>query len=230
MNGLTTTIYRKSSELPQLEDSNFFHSRRLMEISEQTPRQRPYMVVVTDKGNRILSQLLAILHIRPTWLPPFILVHCRVVGEGVYTQSDYPADQLFGEMISKLNQTINNIALYIEVSNLSQKMFGYRQLRQQGFFPVNWMSIHNSLHSHAPEERITPKLQKRIDTAHERGVHTIAVSNDEDFSEFSKLLRRHNILKPRRYIPDDIFFKCGRRTAFHNEVSQSCHRLLCLRL
>ena len=128
MNGLTTTIYRRSSELPQLEDSNFFHSRRLMEISEQTPHQRPYMVVVSDSSNRVLSHLLAIQHIRPMWLPPFILVHCRVLGEGIYTQSDYPADQLFGEMITKLNQTINNFALYIEVSNLSQKMFGYRQL------------------------------------------------------------------------------------------------------
>ena len=123
MNGLTTTIYRRSSELPQLEDSNFFHSRRLMEISEQTPHQRPYMVVVCDSSNRVLSHLLAIQHIRPMWFPPFILVHCRVLGEGIYTQSDYPADQLFGEMITKLNQTINNFALYIEVSNLSQKMF-----------------------------------------------------------------------------------------------------------
>lgn len=207
MNGLTTTIYRKSSELPQLEDSNFFHSRRLMEISEQTPHQRPYMVVVSDSSNRVLSHLLAIQHIRPMWLPPFILVHCRVLGEGIYTQSDYPADQLFGEMITKLNQTINNFALYIEVSNLSQKMFGYRQLRQQGFFPVNWMSIHNSLHSHAPEERITPRLQKRIDTAHQRGVTTVAVSNEEDFKAFSKLLHRHNIFKPKRYIPDDVFFR-----------------------
>lgn len=55
MNGLTTTIYRKSSELPQLEDSNFFHSRRLMEISEHTPHQRPYMVVVSDSSNRIFK-------------------------------------------------------------------------------------------------------------------------------------------------------------------------------
>ena len=102
---------------------------------------------------------------------------------------------------------MSNKTLYVEVSNLSKKMLGYRQLRQLGFYPVNWMSIHNSLHSHAPEERITPRLQKRIDTAHQRGVYTEVVSKEEDFVAFSKLLRHHNILKPKRYIPDDIFFR-----------------------
>ena len=33
------------------------------------------------------------------------------------------------------------------------------------------------------------------------------VSTEEDFKAFSKLLRHHNILKPKRYIPDDIFFR-----------------------
>ena len=90
---------------------------------------------------------------------------------------------------------------------MSQKMMGYKQLRQAGYYPVNWMSIHNSLHSHAPEERITEKLQRRIDQAHERGVRTETVKTEEDFKAFSRLLRKHHILKPKRYIPDDIFFK-----------------------
>jgi hypothetical protein len=95
----------------------------------------------------------------------------------------------------------------MEISNLSQKMLGYKQLRQHGFYPVNWMSIHNSLHSHAPEERISEKMLKRIDNAHARGVTTEAVSTEEDFTAFSKLLHRYNLLKPRHYVPDDSFFR-----------------------
>ena len=207
MNRLTTTIYRKSQELPEMEDSNFFHSRRLMEIVEKTPRQKPYMVVVTDEEGRVISHLLGIMRFRPMWLPPFLLVHCRVLGEGVYSDSKYMVDDLLEEMFSSLMHVMSNKTLYVEVSNLSKKMLGYRQLRRLGFYPVNWMSIHNSLHSHTPEERITPRLQKRIDTAHKRGVYTEVVSTEEDFVAFSKLLRRHNILKPKRYIPDDIFFR-----------------------
>ena len=207
MIGLKTTIYRRSKDLPEVEGGNFFHSKQLFEILQNTPRQKPYMVVVEDEKGRIVSHMLGFLRYRTFIFPPFLLVHCRVLGEGVYAESDHPKDELFGEMLKALTQELNTRTLYIEISNLSQKMLGYRQLKQLGYYPINWMSIHNSLHSHAPEERINEKLQKRIDTAHERGVKTEVVSTEEDFKAFSKLLRRHNILKPKRFIPDDIFFR-----------------------
>ena len=208
MNELTSTICRNTKDLPALDDSNFFHSSRLFEISRQASRQKPYMVVVTDGEGRLVSHMLGIVRYRTFLFPPFLLIHCRVLGEGVYYHDeDYPRDQLFGMMLESLTRLLNNRTLYIEVSNLRQKMTGYRQLKQQQYFPVNWMSIHNSLHSHAPEERITEKLQKRIDNARTKGVTTNEVTSEEDFKAFSKLLRKHNLLKPKRYIPDDLFFR-----------------------
>jgi len=207
MNELKTTLYTKSKKLPQLDESNFFHSSELFRIVEQTPRQKPILAVTTDEEGRVVSHMLGIIRYRTMHLPPFLIIHCRILGEGVYYNNSYKKEELFGEMLSRIRRTLSNRTLYIEVSNLSQKMLGYKQLRQEGFFPVNWASVHNSLHSHAPEERITPKLQKRIDTSHERGVTTEVVKTEEDFKAFSKLLRRHHILKPKRYIPDDIFFR-----------------------
>ena len=207
MNGLSTTIYHRSDELPELEGANFFHCRQLFDICEQVPRQRPYMVVVTDESGRVVSHMLGIMRFRTIWFPPFLLIHCMVLGEGIYAESPYSHDELFGEMLGALTQKVSNKALYMEVSNLSHKMLGYKQLRQHGFYPVNWMSIHNSLHSRAPEERISEKMQSRIDHAHARGVTTEVVTTEEDFTAFSKLLRSHNLLKPRRYIPDNLFFR-----------------------
>jgi hypothetical protein len=43
-------------------------------------------------------------------------------------------------------------------------------------------------------------LDALIDTTNE-------VKTEEDFKAFSKLLRKHNFLKPKRYIPDDQFFQ-----------------------
>ena len=207
MNGLMTRIYRNCKELPELEGSNFFHSRQLFEMLLKTPRQKPYLVVTTDESGRVVSHLLGIVRIRTYWLPPFVILHARILSEGVYAESDYPKEELMAEMIEALMQRLGNWVLYIEVSNLSQKMLGYKQLRQLGFYPVNWMSIHNSLHSHAPEERITPKMQKRIDASHAKGVKTEIVESEEDFVAFQKLLRQHNILKPKRFIPDEQFFR-----------------------
>lgn len=206
MNGLKTTIYRKSEELPVLNEENYFHSTRLFKLTRETPRQKPYMVVVENERGEVVSHLLGIIRYR-TFLFP-LLIHCRVLGEGVYYRDDqYPRDQLFGLMLEALTKTISNRTMYIEVSNLSQKMTGYKQLKQQQFFPVHWMSIHNSLHSHAPEERISERLQKRIDSSRAKGVETNRVTTEEDFKAFLKLLRKHNLLKPKRYIPDDLFFK-----------------------
>ena len=206
MKRLTTTIYTECKGMPELHKGNYFHSRELMEVLEQVPRQRPYMVVVTDEEGRELSHMLGIVRYRTLILPPYLLIHCRILGEGVYADPT-TKDQLLGEMLNALTHKLDNRVLYIEVSNMSQKMMGYKQLRQAGYYPVNWMSIHNSLHRHAPEERITEKLQRRIDQAHERGVRTELVKTEDDFKAFSRLLRKHHIMKPKRYIPDDIFFK-----------------------
>ena len=154
--------------------------------------------------------MLAIVRYRASYFPPYFYMHCRVLGEGVY--HDQPDSELFGLMLEALRRKLSNRVLYIEVSNLSQKMFGYRQFRQQSFFPVHWMSIHNSLHSRTPEERISERMQHRIDTAYERGVVTDEVLTETDFKAFSRLLRHHHWLKPKRYIPHDDFFRGIRQT------------------
>ena len=206
MEGTRTTIYTKTEGMPKLQEGSFFHSRELMEICEAAPRQRAYMVVVTNESGRELSHMLGIVRYRTLLLPPFLLIHCRILGEGVYSD-EAQKDELLGEMLGALTRKLDNRVLFIEVSNMSQKMMGYKQLRQAGYYPINWMSIHNSLHSHAPEERINEKLQRRIDNAHQRGAKTEIVSTEEDFEAFQKLLRKHHILKPKRYIPDEIFFR-----------------------
>ena len=199
-----------------LMDENFFHSSRLFRLAAQTPRQKPYMAVAQTADGQLLGQLLAIVRYRASWFPPYFFMHCRILGEGAYSQQCTNRCELFAQMLRAIRNRLGSRVLYVEVSNLSQKMFGYREFRQQHFFPVHWMSIHNSLHSRAPEERISEQMHKRIVHAYARGVVTEEVHTEEDFRAFSKLLRRHNWLKPKRYIPDDAFFRyiqqqdCGR--------------------
>lgn len=206
MNELTTHIYSSNDTLPDgLMEENFFHSPQLFHLCRKTPRQQPFMVTVETPDGEVVAQMLAVLRRRASWLPPYLYRQCRVLGEGVY-RPDRPKDQLFDMMLQALKETIGRKSLFIEFSNLSQKMFGYKQFRANSFFPVRWMSIHNSLHSHTPEERISEKMLQRIETCYKKGVVTDEVKNDTDFHAFSKLLRRHNWLKPKRYIPADEFF------------------------
>ena len=201
---MTTRIYTSGDTLPEgLMEDNFFHSPQFFALCQQTPRHRPYMVTLVDDNGCLLAQMLAVVRYRSSWFPPYYYMHCRIMGEGVYKES---SGEAFDQMLKALTSKLGPRMLYVEVSHLSHKMFGYRQLRAARYFPVRWMSIHNSLHSRTPEERITPTLQQRIDNAYARGVVTDEVKDEDDFKEFMKLLRHHNWLKPKRYIPADEFF------------------------
>ena len=116
MKGLKTTLYTKSNQLPDLDESNFFHSRELFEIASQAPRQKPVMVVTTDEEGHVLSHMLGVVRFRTIIFPPFLIIHCRVLGEGVYYNSPYRKDQLFGEMLTGLRHSMSMRSLYMEVS------------------------------------------------------------------------------------------------------------------
>lgn len=206
MSELMTKIYTSGDQLPKgLNEANIFHSPQLFRLAELTPSQKPYLVTVENSNGEVRAQMLALVRFRSSWLPPYLYRHCRIMGEGVYASAE-EKEELFGIMLRTLTSKLGSKVFYMEVSHLSQKMFGYKLFRDNRFFPVRWMSIHNSLHSRTPEERISERKLKRINQAYERGIITDEVKNETDFKDFMRLLRHHNWLKPKRYLPADEFF------------------------
>ncbi len=201
MKAMKVTIYEHTTDLPELPGNNFFHSRQLMHLCERTPRHKPLMAVYETNDAHTDGHLLCIVRYRFSLLPPYLYTHARIYG------NNNCSSEVFGLLMEALTERLQKRALYIEVSNLSEKMFGYRELRKLNFFHVRWMSVHNSLHSKTPEERITDKQLKRIQNAERRGATTKIVETNEEFRSFSKLLRHHNWFKPRRFLPDDQFFR-----------------------
>ena len=208
---MKVTIYTDTATLPALPSGSYFHSRELMELCLRTPHHKPYMAVVVDDDGEVVANLLAVEQYRYAWMLPQLHRHVRILGEGVYrTKKDddpWSKNMVFSMMLDALTRKVQNHILYMEVSHLSQKMFGYAPLRAVGYFPVRWMSIHNSHHSHAPEERISERQLQRIEAAMARGIETHEVESEEDYKHFFRLLHRHYWFKPRRYIPADDFFK-----------------------
>jgi hypothetical protein len=219
---MKVTVYEHAADLPDIPAGNYFHSPELMALCERTPLHKPFMVTVLHEDGTIVAHMLAIMRHRHSWFPPYLYRHVRVIGEGEYHIDSINRQHVFGLMAEAVTSRFQNRTLYMEFSHLSEKMFGYRQLKRLGYFHVRWMNIHNSLHSHTPEERISQRQLKRIENAIHRGAVTKEVQTDEEFRAFSKLLRRHNWLKPRRYLPDDSFFQgmkeCGHCRLFITTV------------
>lgn len=199
-------IFNKSEELPAISEDNFFHSKGLFLMMEQTPGCTPYMAVAYDSDGNIQGQLLAVVYRRGSFIPPYLYSNARIYGEGEY-YAGVDKNAVFGEMMQAFTQLFRRkMCLYVEFSDLSKKMFGYRHFRHQGYFPIRWTTIHNSLHSKAPIERISEKTKKRIDNTYETGVVTREVSNEEEVQKFYSLLRRYYRFKFQRFIPRREFF------------------------
>ena len=215
------TIIRHSADMPALVCRNFFHSTSLFRIIEKTPGQTPYMLVATGPDHQVAGHMLVVLRRRGALMPPYIFTQGRIYGEGDY-EEDVEKEKIFGLMLARLDQTLKRkLCLYIEFSNLSRKMFGYKELRLAHYFPVQWMQIHNSLHSISPEERLTEKYVKRINNATRLGVTVEQVTDESGVKDFYRVLRSHNRLRFLSYLPAERQF----REMVH--VSDHCRLYVC---
>lgn len=205
----TTTIHivTKSKELPQLDGSNFFHSPELFRMMEDTPATSPYMVIAKAADGTIQGHMLATLRRRGSWIPPYLFSQGRIYGEGVYAD-EQKKEELFSLMLHAITQCLHRrMCLYIEFSNVSKKMFGYRAFRSNGYFPVAWMNIHNSLHSMEPELRLEEKTIHQINKGYEAGITTRPAANAEEVHKFYRLLKAYYRFRPQRFIPQEHLFQ-----------------------
>ena len=199
-------IVTKSAELPPMSTREFFHSPELFRILEQTRGQQPYMVVARKDG-QVVAHLLAMLRRRGSLMPPYLFTQGRIYGEGEY-EENVDREWVFSLMINAITRKLRRkMCLYIEVSELSQKMFGYKALRRHNYFPVHWSAIHNSLHSKVPEERLSEKMKERVQRVESNALVFTEVKNLADFHGFYRLFRRFFSLKVRRYMPPEEYFQ-----------------------
>ena len=197
----TIDIIRRYKDMPDLACRSFFHSVVLFRIIENTPGQTPYMLVARDGNGRVAAHMLVTLRRRGSLVPPYLFTQGRVYGEGEYEEG-VDREKIFGLMLCRLDQTLRRkMCLYIEFSNLSRKMFGYKQFRQCNYFPVQWMQINNSLHSASPEERVCERYARRIVNAAKMNVTVEEASSEADVRRFYRLLRAHNRFHFLNYLP-----------------------------
>ena len=146
------------------------------------------------------------------WIPPYLYTHAHAYGEGEYAPG-VNAEQVFGLLLDKVTLVLRRrLCLYIEFSDLSHKMFGYRYFRREGYYPMLWQEIHNSLHSMPPCQRLSRPMLKRLERLERRGITTHEVETPEDLHDFYHVMRRYYRLKIRRYLPPKEQFEAMRET------------------
>ena len=203
MSNFSVQLFTRGSTLPDMSSADFFHSPELFHIIENTPGQRPVMAVAKDVSGRVVGHLLAFVRYRRTLFPPFLYSQARIYGEGEYAD-DVDSEEVFGCILHELTVKLRRkLCFVIEFSDISKKMFGYRFFRSEGYYPINWQEVHNSLHSMPPEERLSQKMRDRISHAYNAGVETREAVIGEEVHSFYRLLHGFYRFKLRRFIPPE---------------------------
>ena len=203
VNTYYVTLYTQGDELPEMTCSNFFHSAEFFHIIEKTPGQRPYMAVATDDSGAVVGHLLAFIRRRGSWLPPYLYTQGRIYGEGEYAD-EANKEEIFGLLLRRITRKLRRrLCLYIELSDVSKKMFGYKLFKDNSYFPIAWQEVHNSLHSMPPRERLTGRMRAQIDRIYDLGVETREARTTEEGQAFYRLLNGFYRFKIHRLIPPE---------------------------
>ncbi len=193
-------IYTKSSELPPLLPGKIQHSALMFGALERSSGSKPYMLVAHEAGEELAH--LIIIKRRGSLLLPFIGSRYTIYGEGVYRDGITNREEIYAAFLEKLFDILDILHSYIEIKTIENPRFAYSTFSQYNFIPKRDHRIYISLHSKAPEERLSKTYRAHIRKAAERGVTHRPATTEEEVDAALRLLKNYYKSKVRRPSPN----------------------------
>lgn len=206
MKPIRLMTYRNGNAIPTLPEQSLSNSSELFQVYGQTPGYTPILVVASIDETPI-AKLQAVIRQSVRIFPPSLIKRCEIFGIGEYFNDTYSQEELFGLMLEHLTNEVQKDCFLIEFRNLPTALFGYKHFRRNGYFPINWIRVYNSLHNLSPEERLESKRRRQINRSFKYGVTLQEVQTEEDKNTFLLLLKRNYSSKLRKHFPDTKLFQ-----------------------
>lgn len=200
---LRLSTYYHSEDIPALPGDNLFHSTELFRVLEQTPGYTPVMLVAFE-GESPVGKLLSITRRQFSlwggWSKTF------VYGVGDYFGGSMKREEVFREMLAYLTLRHEEDSFLIEFRNLEEPLFGYRYFRANGYFPVKWLRVRNSIHQELIDKWMSASRKRQIHNGLKHGAVMEVARSEEDVCALFTMLRQYYLPKVHRYFPDIRFF------------------------
>lgn len=200
------STYHKGNVIPVLPGKIIFHSTELFHVFEMTRGYEP-ILIVAFAGDRPVGKLLGVIRKSVRLFPPAIIKRCEVYGTGEYFDEELNKEELFEDMLEHLTNEALRKSFLIEFRNLENPLFGYKAFRKNKYFAINWLRVHNSLHSKAPYNRLSLSRKRQINKALKNGAYMEVADNEQDIKEFSRMLKKAYSSQVRKHFPDVDFFR-----------------------
>ena len=198
-------IYTKGCELPQLQQGNIHHSAAMFGALEESDTAKPYMLVAHENGTELAH--LIIIKRYSSLLPPFMGSRYTIYGEGVYHAGCTNREEIYAAFLEKLFDILDLLHSYIEIKTIEDPRFAYATLSLHSFIPKRDHRIYISLHSKAPEERLSKSYRAHIRKAAERGVTYRPATTEAEIDTALHLLKNYYKSKVRRPSPKSNILK-----------------------
>lgn len=200
---LRLTTYGRSEDIPPLPGKNVFHSTELFRVLEQTDVYRPLLAVAYD-GDEPVGKLLCIIRRKSRWLR--ISYKTFSYGTGEYFGKRWKPEEVFGEILTYLTRYYGGYSWMVEFRNLEDSLFGYRYFRQNGYFPIRWLRVRNSLHHHRIDKWMSQSRRRQIQRGLANGAVMEEVESEADIRSLFTMLDHYYSSKLHHYFPDIGFF------------------------
>lgn len=202
------TTYHHSRNIPELPGNNFFHSKELFIVYENTKDYTPILIVATD-GNQVLGKMLATIRKKTSFfIIPTFFKKCEVYGSGEYFGEKTDNDLLFGMMLEHLSTEAIKKCFLMEFRNLGNALIGYRFFKDNEYFAINWLRVQNKFRDNESlEKNFSQSRIRQIKRAIEHGAEVVEATTFEEVHQLAKTL--HKIYSPqvRRHYPSIEFFQ-----------------------
>lgn len=93
----------------------------------------------------------------------------------------------------------------LEFRNLEEPLFGYRYFRRNGYFPVRWLRVRNSIHHEQLDKWMSSSRKRQIARGLKNGASMEIASDPETVKAFFAMLKKYYSAKIHRYLPDFRF-------------------------
>jgi hypothetical protein len=189
--------YTKSDSLPSLIDGSVLHSALLFRCMEKSKGCKPYMLVGYNDNGEEEGHLLFVKRSNIRLLPPVLSVWYSINGEGVYRNKE-KREEIFAKFLEKVFEKFDFRHSFIEATNIEDSLFAYGTLSSHKFIPMRDQRMYISLHSKAPQERLTRAYRAHIRKAENNGVTYRRATTPQEIEDGIQLLRNYYISKTRR--------------------------------
>ena len=196
-------IHTRSKMLPELIEGPALHSAPIFRVFELSKGCKPYMLIGYDEQGQEMGHILVVKHRSIRLIPPVLSYWYTINGEGAYRKEygNTERERIFAMFLEKVFDMLDFRHSFIEVNNIEDSRFAYGTLSSHNFVPRRDRRLYISLHSKAPQDRLTRAYKAHIRNALNRGVTYSQATTTAEINEGLRLLRNYYRSKIQRNLP-----------------------------